>query len=250
MKEVNAQRSGDERREGQRRDGRRRKGRLALWSALPAIAALAVATKLISVGFLGSAAVDGYSAGHGDDVAAAASWLGAANVVEPYKAVFAAGDAQVLAGDFASARRDFEEALRLGAGVDECKVRVNLVLSVEKLGAAAADKGSADALFREALAMIESAPADCGAPGKANENGEGESLQEAKHRLEAQLSGGADGGQSGAKDPGEADPTPDAAQLKQLEQSSQQAAKERAEGMKRDEYLRGPDEGPRVDKPW
>ncbi|MDR6987094.1 hypothetical protein J2Y66_001576 [Paenarthrobacter nitroguajacolicus] len=228
---------------------RRRRARLALWSLPPAVLALAVAAKLLSVGVLGGAAVESYTAGDGNSVAGDAAWLRIANLVEPHKALFASGDAHVLAGDFDAARTDFEAALLAGAGGDECKVRVNLVLSIEKLGDAAANPGAAAGLFREALAAAAASPPQCRAGGSANASGEGAALDSAEERLTDKLSKGE--GQNGeAQQPSGESPAPQQEQLKKLEESAQQAQRERAEGQERGEYLHGPDDGPRVDRPW
>lgn len=230
---------------------RRRPLRLALWSAAPALMALAVAVKLVSVGALGSSAQDAYTAGQYDVVARSASWLLVANVVEPYKAQFAAGDAHVLAGEFGAARTDFEAALQAGAGADECKVRVNLVLSTEKLGdAAAGNPAEAERLYGEALDIVEASPPQCHAAGASNAAGEGASLDSAADRLAGKISAGETRSGDAPQAPGDTPAAPRPEQLKQLEENAQQAQRERAEGMERGEYLRSPDTGPSVDRPW
>ncbi|SEJ69555.1 hypothetical protein SAMN04487917_11030 [Arthrobacter sp. yr096] len=227
----------------------RRRHRLALWSAPAALIALAVAAKLLSVGVLGGAAAESFATGQSDGVGRAAAWLGVANVLEPHKALFASGDAHVLGGDFAAAREDFEASLRAGAGDDECKVRVNLVLSIEKLGDAAADAAAAR-LFREALSAAGAAPGRCHEAGPANQTGEGAALDSAAKRLEAKITE-KDKQQSDAQQPSPETPSaPQQQQLKQLEESAQQAQQERNEGQQRGEYLRTPDNGPGIDKPW
>ncbi|MCM0617828.1 hypothetical protein MOD31_17530 [Paenarthrobacter sp. TYUT067] len=232
------------------RNARRRRRRLALYSAPPALLALAVAAKLLSVGVLGASAGQAFDAGEQEGVAGAASWLQVANLVEPHKGLFASGDAHVLAGDFAAAREDFEAALEAGPGVDECRVRVNLVLSIEKLGDAAGEPEVAARLFREAKAGVESAPPQCHAVGPANSAGEGENLDAARDRINGKIS--AD--ESPRNDPstsGQAtQPPPNQEQLRQLEESGRQAQLERSEGQERGEYLRGPDKAPGVDRPW
>jgi hypothetical protein len=228
----------------------RRRRRLALWSAPPALLALAVSAKLLSVGFLGGAAAESYAAGQGSDVERAATWLGLANIVEPHKALFASGDAQVLAGDFAAARADFEAALRAGPGDDECKVRVNLVLSIEKLGDAAGEGDAAARLFAEGLAAAEASTPQCHAVGPANAAGEGAALDEAEERLSSKIAEGQPQN-GGPQQPSKESPTaPAQEQLKQLEESAKQAQRERSDGQERGEYLRSPDDGPRVDRPW
>jgi hypothetical protein len=228
---------------------RRRRHRLALWSAPAALLALAVSAKLLSVGALGGAAAESFTTGQGDGVGRAATWLGVANVLEPHKALFASGDAHVLAGDFAAARQDFEASLRAGAGDDECKVRVNLVLSIEKLGDAEVD-GAAARLFREALSVAGTAPERCHQAGPANQAGEGAGLDSAGERLTAKISE-KDKQQGDAQQPSpETLSAPQQQQLKQLEESGQQAQQQRNEGQQRGEYLRSPDNGPGINKPW
>ncbi|BCW48707.1 tetratricopeptide (TPR) repeat protein [Arthrobacter sp. 1088] len=234
------------------KNARRRRRRLALWSAPPVLLALAVAAKLLSVGALGGDAAHAFETADQDGAARAASWLHVANLVEPHKAFFASGDAHVLAGDFTAARKDFEAALDAGAGQDECQVRVNLVLSVEKLGDAALSAGNQQAaatLFREALDVIGSSPAQCAQEGPGNSSGEGKALDTAVDRLKAKIGADSDGRARGkpAKD---TPPDQQQEQLQRLGQGAQQAQRERAEGQQREEYLRGPGNESGVDKPW
>lgn len=232
---------------------RRRRRRLALWSAPPALLALDVAAKLLSVGALGGYAAHAFGTDDQDGAARAASWLQVANLFEPHKAYFASGDAHVLAGDFSAARKDFEAALDAGADTDECRVRVNLVLSVEKLGDAALSAGSkptAATLFREALDVIESSPAQCAQEGPGNSSGEGKALDSAADRLKAKIaadSGGTAEGEKQAKDSLSEQPQE---QLQKLGESARQAQRERAEGQEREEYLHGPENDAGVDRPW
>ncbi|MDI2033110.1 hypothetical protein [Paenarthrobacter nitroguajacolicus] len=225
---------------------RRRRRRLALWSAPAALLALAATAKLLSVGPLGGTAESSFTAGNHEGVAQAATWLGAVNVLEPHKAPFASGDAEALAGDFAAARADFEAALRIGSGVDECRIRVNLALSVEKLADSEKEPHTKDRLVREALDVIQAAPVQCHQPGPANAAGEGTTLDAAKDRLNGKR---AQGGEK-PDDAGQSSTSPQEDQLQQLEESARKAQLERGEGQERDKYLRGPDDSAGVDKPW
>lgn len=232
---------------------RRRSRRLALWSAPPALLALAVAAKLLSVGALGGYAAQAFEMADQDGAARASSLLHAANLFEPHKAYFASGDAHVLAGDFTVARKDFEAALDAGAGQDECQVRVNLVLSIEKLGdaaLAAGNKPMAATLFREALDVVESAPAKCGQEGSANSSGEGNALDSAADRLKAKIAGDSDGRAEAEKPAKDSPSEQQQEQLQKLGESAQQAQRERTEGQEREEYLRGPGNDSGVDRPW
>lgn len=232
-------------------DSRRRRRRLALWSAVPAIGALAVAAKLLSVGFLGASVAGAFEAGNATDAGTAAAWLNMANILEPHKAPFAAGDARVLAGDFAGARSDFEAALAAQPGTDECAVRVNLALSIEKLGdaAVAADTAKATGLYGEALGVIEAAPQACHTEGPGNSNGEGDELASAGERLRQKQTAG--GGRNATQTPPPEQPSaPESRQLQQLQESARRAQGDRLEGQQRDQYLHGPDTGGGVDRPW
>jgi tetratricopeptide (TPR) repeat protein len=224
---------------------------LALWSIPPALLALAVALKLLSVGALGGYAAHTFGTADQDGAARAASWLQVANLIEPHKAYFASGDAHVLAGDFTAARKDFEAALDAGAGKDECQVRVNLVLSVEKLGDAALAAGNrptAATLFRDALDVVQSSPAQCGEEGPGNSAGEGRALDSATDRLKAKIA--ADSKGSGEVQAKGTLPDQQHEQLQKLGETAQEAQRERAEGQQREEYLRGPANNSGVDRPW
>lgn len=230
---------------------RRRKRRLALWSAPAALAALAVAAKLLGVGSVGGAAAEAFDAGNKEGTSQAAGWLLFANVLEPHKALFASGDAHAMAGDFSAARNDFRKALDAGPGDDECKVRVNLALSIEKLGdaAAAARDPQATALYNEASDVVKAAPASCHVEGPANGEGEGQRLDSAGERLEAKKESNAGDASANGQPSGQQPSTPQHDQLQQLQESAQRAQRERAEGQDREGYLRGPD-GPAVERPW
>ncbi|MFK0001033.1 hypothetical protein [Paenarthrobacter sp. NPDC090522] len=229
---------------------RRRKRRLAWWSAPAALAALAVAAKLLSVGALGGAAAEAFAAGNQHGLSDAVGGLLFANVLEPHKALVASGDAHVLAGDFISARSDFTKALQAGPGDDECRIRVNLALSIEKLGDSAASSRDpqAAALYAEALEVVQEAPGSCHEDGPGNREGEGQRLDAAGERLEAKKT--SHSGESPSKDQGSGQPSVQQQdQLQQLQESARKAQSERTEGQDRDRYLRGPDD-PGVDRPW
>ncbi|GLU59936.1 hypothetical protein IG195_16425 [Arthrobacter sp. TES] len=238
-------------REGSRHNARRRKRRLALWSAVPALAALAVAAKLLSVGVLGGSASEAFAARQEESLGRASGWLLYANVLEPHKAYVASGDAHALAGDFAAARKDFASALSANPGFDECKVRVNLALSIEKLGDAAVEAQTPDAgtLFAEALSVVQESPSACRHEGPANADGEGDALDAAEARLVHKKAGGGASEAAASPPPGQSPAHPQQEQLRKLQESAEQAQRERQEGQDRDRYLNGPD-NPGMDRPW
>jgi hypothetical protein len=246
------------------RDRRERLRRLLWWSALPALLLLCLSAKLLSVGMLADTAARSFAAGDSGTVADAAAGLRIANFIEPHKAPFAEGDGLFLAGDFAAARQRFEEALSLAGTADECVVRVNLALTIERLGDAetnAKDPTAAARLFAEGVAVVEAAPEGCfdragETGGEAGpEKGAGEKLQQAAERLQQKADAAAvdkdslQPSEQPGPDEAPADPGQQS-QLEQLKDSAKDAQSERNSGQERDEYLRDDDFGPGVDRPW
>lgn len=248
------------------RDKRRRR-RLLLQSAAPVLLAVALAVKLLSVGYLGSEAAAAFGRGDQAGAASAASGLGIANFVERHKAPFAAADALVLSGEFTGARALFEASLADAPPADECKVRVNLVLSIERLADAAAEatksvQSAADAarLYDDGLAVIRAAPPGCFRPDESQDNangadGEGDRLRGAEERLQDKADKlGSDGSNTetgdGVDKQPRPDPEPQQSQLDKLEESAKSAQRERNGGRQRDEYLGNTDAGSGTDRPW
>jgi hypothetical protein len=138
--------------------------RLLIYSAPMTVGALLVAVKLISVVLAGNSAVSAFARGHGDAVRADAAVLGVANVVEPAKAPFVAGDAAVLDGRLGDADSDFTAALARTDAARSCPVRINLELVRETQGdraAATGDRAHADERYASALAVVDNAPRYC-----------------------------------------------------------------------------------------
>ena len=228
---------------------------------MPVFLVLCVAAKLLSLGLLGGQAASAFESADPGSVRAAAEVLQLANIVEPHKAPFAAGDANVLDGNFAAARLRFEEALRLvppvqSASAEACVIRVNLVLAIEQLGdqkLQAGEPAPAAGLFVDALAAVEAAPEGCFAEGLPAATGD--KLAGAEARLQDKLS---KAGQEPTPEAGQ-EPTPpeetadDSAQqsrLQQLEDSARQAQRERNSGRERKEYLEDTEYAPGPERPW
>ena len=247
----------------------RRRWRLLAWGLVPVLAALLVAAKLLSMSAFAQQAIWAFDAKDGAGVSAAADGMGVADVVETHKSHFARGDAYVLAGDFARARAAFEEALRRTGADDECTVRVNLVLSIEKLADAAkgsGDTGGATTLYDEGLAVVEAAPEGCFQPDSPqNQRQQGERLGEARERLQRERAeaqpqpGQQPQGQSGQQASPTPTPSQDPAQtaeeqarqdrLDELGRKSDAGQQERSESQQRRDYLESPPQAP-VDRPW
>lgn len=237
----------------------RRRRRLLLWSALPVLLALLLAAKLLSVAWFSGQAGAAFARADAPAVDTAASVLGFANFLEPHKAPFAAGDALALRGDYAGARTAFEAALAGAPPADECRVRANLALSIERLGdAGPAGPDHGVRLLEEALAVVTAAPEGCFGANSADPEA-GASLQGTRQRLAEGIerlrnqpdAGGGTGTASGTAEqgsPGPADPMQ--TQLEQLRESGKSAQLERNHGQEREEYLNGSNAGPLTDRPW
>ncbi len=218
--------------------------RLVLWSLPAVVVLLLLAVKLCSVVVLGEQARTAFTAGDATGVEDAAGRLGVANVVEPFKAPFALGDARALAGDLDGARSAFEVALGLAPrdGIEACQIRVNLVLTLEQLGdAAKASSGlpAAKTYYDRVQAVVAEAPPGCFQPPGG---GTGQELADAGSRAQqkSQPSAGDPPGTQGQ--PGQ--PSKDKQQ--QLDDKTQDNLQQRSQGQNT------PNRGapPKVDKPW
>ncbi len=240
-------------------DRLQRRRRLLWWSLLPVLILLCVAAKLLSVGVLAGNAARAFDAGDSGAVADAAAGLRIANFTEPHKAPFAEGDGLFLAGDFAGAGQSFDEAFGLAGQADQCAIRVNLALSIERQGdarAAAGDPTAAGRFFAEALAVVEGAPEGCfTAAAGSSEAAAADRLEQAAERLTQKSAEAAAGTEqpNPSADPGPGDQTAEPGQqcqLDELRDSARDAQTERNAGQERDEYLRDDDFGPGADRPW
>lgn len=245
-------------------DRRTARRRLLAWSAVPVILMLCVAAKLLSLGLLGARAAGAYEANDSASVRAAAEALHVVNLIEPHKAPFAAGDADVLAGDFAAARLRFEEALALvpprqSGSAGACVITVNLVLAIERLGdekLGAEDPAAAAVLFEEALAAVAAAPDGC--LSDVLPAGTGDRLAGAEARLQEKLSDARQvqdqepAQETGPEESPGADSQDSAQQrkLEQLEDIARQAQRERNSGREREDYLDGSADSGGPARPW
>jgi hypothetical protein len=138
--------------------------RLVLFSAPVMLIVLIAAVKMISVVVAGNSAVTSFTDRDAEALGRDTSTLSALNVVEPAKAPFAAGTLAVLQGRLDEADRHFSEALSRTPPGEACPVLVNLVLVRERQGDVDGWEGRPDDArerYRNALAVVEGAPAGC-----------------------------------------------------------------------------------------
>lgn len=149
-----------------RREPRRlRLRRRLLVLSTPIVALLVVAAvKLMSLAVVGDSAVSDFARGDGAALRTDASRLGVLNLVEPARAPFAAGAADVLDGRLADADAHFSQALARTSDAQSCEVRINVELVRETQGDVEAAAGRAIAAverYRSALGVVVDAPENC-----------------------------------------------------------------------------------------
>jgi hypothetical protein len=138
--------------------------RLLLFSAPVAVVLLVLLVKLWSVVIAGGSATRDFAERDADALRGDVAALNVLNVVEPEKALFAAGDLAVLDGRLDDADRQFSAALERTEPARSCPARVNLEFVRETMGDRAAgvfDASSAVAWYRNALAVVNAAPDGC-----------------------------------------------------------------------------------------
>jgi hypothetical protein len=96
------------------------------------------------------------------------------DILEPWKAHFAEGDADVLEGRLAAAEQQFTQAVALADNQDSCPARINLVVVLESLADERTNAGGlaqARAHLAKAQGAMREAPAGCftSKPGGAND---------------------------------------------------------------------------------
>lgn len=221
--------------------------KLIVWSLPVVLVLLFVALKLLTMVAIGNQARTAYDGGEVTAVEQAAARLGFFNVIERHKAPFAHGDARVMAGDFDGAREAFEEALVVAPrnAVEACQIRVNLVLSLEKLGDAAKASTGLDAakpFYDRMQAVVADAPEGCFQPPAGDA---GRQLGDARGR--AQEKSQPPRGQSPGEQPQQPQ-QPGADKQKQLDDKTQDNQQQRSQTQ--GDQSRDGASRPKVDKPW
>lgn len=216
-----------------RRAKSRLQRRLLLGSLPLVLLVLLLAAKLLSVAIASAQLEQAFVKGDAAGVHSAAGVLKVVNIIEPYKAWFNDGDGYVLSGDFEAAKTEFEQALKLAPPAESCQVRVNLTLTLEKLGDAQGAAGrseTARSLYDQGVKITEAAPPGCFQKDSAgNRQGEGQQLLDAKGRLQQKSQ---QSGQGQAKQiPGASGQLPpEEAKRDQLNQQNKDSQQERNDG--------------------
>jgi hypothetical protein len=226
-----------------------------------ALAAVILATKLISVNVLSETAIDRFESRAYSQGAEAARGLETWNWTEPWKAPFAVGVNLTMAGTLDEGRAKIEEAIALHGEPETapqmheyCVMVASLVTAIEKQGDVAReaqDTQAANGFYNEALAVIEAQPEGCIDPPRPGEADTAAQIEAAVPRIEEKIEsetspdseGEGDGDSQGDGEP----QTPE----EQLDEQNQDAQEEQQQ---QDQYDEGDEPGggggPPVDRPW
>ncbi|SFR97922.1 hypothetical protein SAMN04487783_0160 [Agrococcus baldri] len=223
-----------------------------------ALAAVILATKLISVNVLSETAIDRFESRAYSQGAEAARGLEAWNWTEPWKAPFAVGVNLTMAGTLEEGRAKIEEAIALHGEPttapqmhEHCVMIASLVTAIEKQGDVAReaeDTQAANGFYNEALALIAAQPDGCidtPLPGEADTAAQFEAaVPRIEEKIEDESSQDGEGEGEGESEGGEQTPQD------QLEEQNQEAQEEQQQ---QDQYDEGDEPGgggPSVEQPW
>ncbi|NIZ93581.1 hypothetical protein F1544_21605 [Kineosporiaceae bacterium B12] len=220
---------------------------------LPVLVLVLLAGKLLSVGLLtdrGSAAL---AAGDAPAAARFLDPLGVLNVVEPWKAHLARGDAAAAGRDRAGAGREFARALDLAPDDGSaCLVRVNLVRTIARqasVDAAAGRAPAAAAGFRRVVDLVGAGDGErCDAEDRRALATAAQEAREALALASLPVLPATTATAAPAPPPGAA-PPPTQAQLDDLREEAAQAAQARSGQAAEDGRVTDP-RGPTTTTPW
>jgi len=233
---------------------RRRIRRIVLIAATPVLLlVLGFGAKVLSMYAFAHEAIAAYAAGEYAQTVQASRGQEVLNIFEPYKAPYNRGVGLADAGELDAGRAAFEEALALAHGLEQCAVRVNLSIVLERIGDAAlldGDGVAATAAWQQALAVLDDAPEACGTPEGSDASPDpsrdmSEEMDEQQDGLREKLEDSAAPGEEPDEGP-EPPPTPDGGQLDELKDRLEQGAQDR------DDYGHEGDGAgsPETERPW
>ncbi|KJC65498.1 hypothetical protein [Agreia bicolorata] len=234
----------------------RRRTKAGLVALPPTVLATVVAVKLIGLAIVSGQVAAAYEREDFESATSMARWLTVVNVIDPWKAHFAVGDGLAAQGLDADAQLEFERALGLASAKDQCPVRVNLSLVLERQGDAvvAADptkRDEASAFYDEALDVIDEADASCRQPPQNGEDGTDDDLSDSEKRVTEKKQALAERTPEDEGDKSDEQPKPDGspsdATVDQLEEKLREAGQDRNDQQTAERTPADPDY---VDKPW
>ncbi|MBS1673680.1 MAG: hypothetical protein JSS74_06920 [Actinobacteria bacterium] len=214
--------------------------------------------KVVSMYAFAHQSITAYVAGDDSGSVNAARGLDPLNWFEPYKAPYDQGVGLTESGELAAGEQKFTEALALAHGLEQCAVRFNLALTLEREGDAAASAQNptgAVEFYAKALEINAGRPAECDStqaqqqspdpsrdPSQSNKD-QKDRLQQ-KQQEQQQKQQNPDQPQP---DPNQQPQQPDQSGLDELQKQLQQGEQDRQQ------YQQGGDDdggGSGTDKPW
>lgn len=227
--------------------------RRLLVASAPFIVLLAlIGARLVTLNVVHDRTLTAYEAG---DHAGTLDWAGRqgwVNVVEPFRAPSAMGSGHVVGGRFDLAQTWFEQAFEQvpKGGIDECKVRVNLGLTYERLGDNATQRERPDEarqFYEKGIRVTKERPPVCDAPETGEDTGA--RLQDAQERMEQKSEGMPSEGGDEPSAPSEPapsappQPTPDPQRAPSEEQQEELERQQRENTAERNRELGSEDRG-------
>jgi hypothetical protein len=234
----------------------RRRTKVGLFTMPVAVLATVVAVKLIGMTIVSGQVSSAYEREDYASATSLARWLTVVNVIDPWKAHFAVGDGLAGQGLDADAQVEFERALGLASAREQCPVRVNLSLVIERQAdAVLADdptkKDEAATLYDEALAVIDEADESCRRAPEDGGEGTDDSLSDSEKRVTEKKEALAESPPEDDADQSDETPKPEEgpsdATVDQLEEKLREAGQDRSDQQTAE---RTPSDTGYVDKPW
>lgn len=208
---------------------RRRRRRLMLWGAVPALVMLLAAAKLLSMTIIGGQVVAQYEHGDYEESMNTSELLKTANIIEPWKAHYDVGTNALQLGLLDAARAELERGLELASPGEQCPIRNNLGIAIERQGDAAladGDQDTARARWEEALAVVDASDPSC------PQTTSGPALAETRERIWRKLNPpdpSQGSGQQSQQDQGSSQDQQNLDQQGQSQQGQDQTAQEQLE---------------------
>ncbi|MFD2758540.1 tetratricopeptide repeat protein [Gulosibacter faecalis] len=143
---------------------RRLRRHLLLWSLPIAIVLLLTSAKLIAQHVIAQSAISQYASGDYEQALNTSGQLKFLNVVEPWKPFYNMGTSYLQLEALPEAQEQLRAALDLATPPEQCPIRANLAIAIEREGDLALEAEDADtamAKYGEALGVLEEADPSC-----------------------------------------------------------------------------------------